>query len=194
MRQTIHIGSPALRAAGALAVLFYGAHAGVLLADGLTSDLLWCCHLAALLVGFGLLTSSPRLNAAGFLWLCLGLPSWIAALASGMEFYPSSVLTHVGALLLGGFGIVALGFPRGTWLRAAAALAVLWAFTRTVTPAAPNVNLSHGYWFGWEGRYVSYPLYLLILLAAATLLFFAVERLAGRLLRPWDAATATGPQ
>jgi len=126
---------------GALGIAFYAGHAGRRALLGHPEHLLWMCHVAALLVATGLLAEAAVLNAVGTQWLVTGVPLWLADLAAGGEFFPTSVLSHVGGLLLGLVGLRRLGVPRGTWWKSAVLLAALTLLTRALTPASENVNL-----------------------------------------------------
>ena len=101
-------------ALAALAIVFYIVHGVVHLHRGEPYDLLWGCHLAALLVAAGLLLRNATLNAIGLLWACFGLPLWILDALTGGELMPTAALTHLGALLIGIYGVRLLGMPRGS--------------------------------------------------------------------------------
>ncbi|HEX6099935.1 MAG TPA: hypothetical protein VF432_26720 [Thermoanaerobaculia bacterium] len=167
-----------MRAAGLAALACYAIHAAVHLHRGEPYDLLWSCHIAALLVGLGLLLRNATLNAIGFLWSCLGLPLWLLDLATGGTFLPTSALTHLGAFALGLFGVRRLGMPRQAALKALGAFVALCALCRAITPPAANVNLAFRVHGGWEPYFSSYALYAAMLLVLAAAIFAAVERAA----------------
>jgi hypothetical protein len=171
------------RAWAALALAFYAVHAGHHLSRGHPEHLLWMCHLGVLIVGAGFALRSPALNAIGFAWLCIGDLLWLLELAGGGEFLPTSLLTHVGGLALGAFGVARFGMPRDVWWRAALAFAALQLFCRFVTPPAANVNVAHAVWSGFESVFPSYPVYAALLLAGLAAGFLAVETLGRRLTR-----------
>jgi hypothetical protein len=171
------------RALAIAAFACYAAHAAVHLSRGEPYDLLWGCHLAVVLVGAGLLASSPAINAVGLLWSCFGLPLWLLYTFTGGEFMPTAVLTHAGALVLGVFGVRLLGMPEGVWWKALAAYVALWGLTRLVTPPAVNINLAFRVHDGWEGSFPSYPIYFLTLLAAGAATFAIGEWLFRRVPR-----------
>ena len=190
------VGGPAfVRAAAgkdvlaAAALACYTAHAAVHLWRGEPYDLLWGCHVAAVLVGAGLWTSNGALNAIGLLWACFGLPIWLIYTFAGGEFMPTAILTHVGALALGIAGVRLLGMPGGVWWKAVAAYLALWAVTRLVTPPRANVNLAFGVWPGWEDRFASYPIYFATLFTAGALTFLVGEQIFKRIPRA-EAARA----
>jgi hypothetical protein len=167
-----------MRALGLVAFVCYAIHAAVHLHRGQPYDLLWGCHIAALLVGLGLLLRNATLNAIGFLWSCLGLPLWLIDIATGGELIATSPLTHLGAFILGLIGVRRLGMPRGAAMKALGALAALWAVCRAVTPPAANVNLAFRVHDGWEPYFPSYALYFTMLLVIAAAIFIGVERAA----------------
>jgi len=163
--------------AGAVAILCYGIHAAFHLSRGEPQDLLWACHIAALLVGLGLLFRSAELNATGLLWSSFGTALWILDLATGGEWIPTALLTHVGALAFGILGVRQLGMPRHAAFKATAAFVPLWALTRAVTPAWANVNVAFSVYQGWERTFTSYPPYFAMLIVIGFATFSVVERL-----------------
>ena len=164
----------------AVALACYTVHAARNLAHGEPENLFWACHLAVLLVALGFALRSPALNAIGFLWSMMGNPLWLLDLAGGGEFLPTSLLTHVGGLVLGVAGIRRFGMPSGAWWKAGALFALLQILCRAVTPEAANVNVAFRVWAGWESTFPSYGLYLAVLYPAFLAFFFAVERAAQR--------------
>ena len=162
---------------GAIAVASYGIHAAVHLSRGEPQDLLWACHIAALLVGIGLWCRWPTVNAVGLLWSCFGTPLWILDLATGGEWIPTAVLTHVGALVIGIVGVRRLGLPRGAAIKATAAFVPLWALTRVVTPPWANVNVAFSVYQGWQTWFASYPPYFAMLVGVGLVTSVAVEQL-----------------
>ena len=75
----------------------------------------------SLLVAAGLWRRNARLNAVGLLWACFGLPIWLLYTFTGGEFMPTALLTHVGGLVIGIYGVRVLGLPRGSAWKAFAA-------------------------------------------------------------------------
>jgi hypothetical protein len=167
---------------GLVAVACYAIHAAVHLARGEWYDLFWACHIAALFVGGGLLGRSAVINSVGVLLGLMGLPLWLADLAAGGEFYPTSVLTHVIALCIGLYGVLWLGMPRGSWWQAALALVGLIGLCRLATPPGPNVNVAFAIQHGWESHFASLASYLAWMVGSATAYFFVVERIVRLLL------------
>lgn len=146
---------------GAAAVAGYAIHGAAQVRRGEPDNLLWTCHLGAVLVGAGLIAGEPLPVAVGVEWLVLGNLLWAVELRLGGEFLPTSLLTHVLGLAAGLAGVRSLGVPARSWTAAVAGLVLLFAVTWLVVPVRSRVNLVHGIRAGLE-RYVlgSYPLYL----------------------------------
>jgi len=131
---------------GLLALALWGIHACAHLVRGTPEQLLWVCHVAALGVGLGLLSGRRWLNAMGVLVLLVGTPAWAANLFIAGTFLPTSLLPHVGGLVLGLVGLKLLGPPESDWWKALALVALLLLVSRAVVPEADNVNLVYGIW------------------------------------------------
>lgn len=168
--------------AGLAALACYAVHAAFHLAHGRWYDLFWACHVAAILIGVGLIARSGAINGVGVMLALLGTPLWLADLAAGGEFFPTSLLTHVAALAIGLYGVTLLGMPRGTWWKAAATLAGLIGLCRLATPPGANVNVAFAIPPGWEDDFASHTSYLAFTLVAATACFFVAEWLVRYLL------------
>jgi hypothetical protein len=171
-----------MRACGILALLFYAIHGSVHLYRGQPYNLLWACHVAALLVGFGLLLRNATLNAIGLLWSCFGMSLWLLDLATGAEFIPTSTLTHAGAFALGIYGVRRLGTPHHLALKTVGAFAALCVLCRIVTPPSANVNLAFRVADGWASYFPSYPLYAAMLLASLTAMCAIAQWLLSRVV------------
>lgn len=136
---------PLLRIVLGLVVLGgYGAHAAWHVRHNTPWDAIWICHIAALMIGLGMVLGLARLNGAGFLCAALGLPSWLLYLIDGGDFIPTSVLTHALAPALALAGIHSFGLPRGSAALAFFLLIPLTAASWRFTPPDANVNLAFG--------------------------------------------------
>lgn len=166
---------------GGAALGCYMIHGAYQLYDGRPEDLLWACHLAAALIGAGLLAASPAVNAVGTLWLCAGVPLWLLDLAGGAPFYPTSCLTHLVGLAIGLYACTRLGVPRGAWWMALAGLLALIGLSRALTPARANVNVAFAIYPGWETYFPSHPVYLMAMMLLAAVHFLVT----GLILRHW---------
>jgi len=149
-----------MRWLGLLALAFYAVHCASHVRRGHVEDVLWSCHIAALLIGVGLLGGWATWVAIGVTWLAVGVPLWLLDVASGGEFNPTSVLTHVGGLVVGIIGLWHLGMPGQVWWKELLALAALQQLCRWVTPAEANVNVAFSVYPSMRAYFASYWVYL----------------------------------
>ncbi len=161
--------------AGLTAILFYLLMSGYHILDQNPHHVLWVCHVGCLIIGVGILTHQPRLNAAGFLWLVYGVPMWLVNLFTGAEWTLLSTLTHIGGLICGVWGLKQMGMPRFSWLGAVLGLFGLVGLSRIATPREANVNLAFDVWKGWESYFPSHFWYLVILFLGCMVVFIIVE-------------------
>jgi hypothetical protein len=173
---------------GVLAIAFYATHGTYHLTRGFPENLLWCCHLGALLVGLGLLSRRATLNGVGLCWLAIGTPLWLIGLACGGTFVATSVLTHLGGLAIGVWGARRLGMPRGVWWKAAVGMVLLHLLTRPVNPPGKNINFAGDTWTGFEEWIPSHFVFLVLVLAGCSGVFLVLERVLGP-----GAEASTGP-
>ncbi|HEY8183746.1 MAG TPA: hypothetical protein VII32_15995 [Thermoanaerobaculia bacterium] len=171
-------------ALGIAALVGYVIHSAVHLQRGEPYDLLWGCHLAALLVGLGLLFRNATLNAIGLLWSCFGIPLWLLDAMTGGEFMPTAILTHIGAFVIGIYGVRLLGMPRRSAWYALASYFGLWWLTRLITPPRANINLAFHIQPGWENHFPNYPVYFFTLLVGGAATFVIAEPLTRRFAPP----------
>jgi hypothetical protein len=102
---------------------------------------------------------------------------WLAGLATGGEFYPTSILTHFGGLAVGIVGLRQLGGLRDDWWKAYVLVVVLLFLSRLLTPAAMNVNFAFRTWSFARDWLPDLNAHLLTLLALWATGLFAAERL-----------------
>jgi len=113
--------------------------------------------------------------AVGVEWLVLGNMLWLAELAFGGVFLPTTLLTHAFGLLAGLAGLQTLGVPRGSWRVALCAVVALWALTWVITPRRTRVNLVHSIRPGIDRLVPSYPVFILLVFALCAGMFAATE-------------------
>jgi hypothetical protein len=143
---------------------------------------LWACHLAAVLVGVGLLGEWPAVVAVGVTWLAVGVPLWLFDLAMGGEFTPTTLLTHVGGLAVGLVGLWHLRMPAGVWWKALLGLAALQQLCRWVTPPAENVNVAFSVYPWMQPYFSSYGRYWLAMAVVFGGLYFVTELVLRKVL------------
>jgi hypothetical protein len=139
-------------------------------------DSIWACHVACLFIALG-----RRYAAIGVSFLMLGNPLWVLDLVSGGQLIPTSLLTHVGGLILGVRAVRKDGWPAGTWYRAMIAMALLTLVSRVTTPRAANVNLAFSVHRGWESMFPTHAHYLLFFTVLCGATFALTELIARRL-------------
>jgi hypothetical protein len=169
---------------GWIAIGCYATHASVLaFVRGEPWHALWLCHLSNILIGIGWLRRLPTLNAIGVCLLLIGTPLWINTVSQGdLELNPTSALTHVVGLAIGLVGITRLGWPTGSWWRAALVVAGLNLLSQAIvpfTPSSAHVNLAHGVWPGSMERYFTNKwLYLVVVWVVCIIVFLVAEGVA----------------
>jgi hypothetical protein len=175
---------PRLWIVGAMALVFFGVHCAGHIRRGDLHNLLWLSNVATLVLAAACLAGSARVAALALLWLSLSAFLWVLDVTAAGAPLDTAVLTHLGSFVLAAVAVGHLGVPPGTWWRAAAGLAALVGLCRLVTDRRQNVNLSFSVPQGWVDRLPSHGVYLGLLLALGTALFFVVERFARWRLRP----------
>lgn len=167
---------------GLLALAFFAVHCAYHVRGGRAEDVLWVCHVAAAVIGIGLLAGWATGVAVGVTWLAVGVPLWLLDLAAGGEFTPTSVLTHVGGLVIGLIGLWQLGMPAQVWWKALLALAALQQLCRWVTPEKANVNVAFTVYPWLEAYFSSYWRYWAVMLLVFGVLYFAAEQALRKLM------------
>jgi hypothetical protein len=160
---------------GYLAISFYLIHGGYWVIKGAPANLFWACHIGSFIVGVGHIFNRSILNSIGVLWLFMGNLFWALYLLGGGDFEMTSVLTHIGGLCIGIYGIQKIGFYKNAWLYAVIFIALLQLICRFITPEIENVNLAFRVHEGWEKIFPSYYIYEIYLLAQASILFYSIE-------------------
>ena len=166
---------------GGVALLGYLVHGAVHVRRGTPDELLWACHLGAVLVGVGMIGGWPVAVTVGVEWLVVGNLLWGIGLAAGAHFMPTSVLTHLLGLGIGLAGLRIGGIAPGAWRLALPAVLLLFAVSWFVAPARSRVNLVHGMSHGFDRYFRFYPLYIGTVLVASAAVFAATERVLIRL-------------
>jgi hypothetical protein len=123
----------------------------------------------------------------GLVMLGFGVPMWLVGLATGGEFYPTSILTHCGGLAVGIAGLQQLGGLRGDWWKAYLLIVALVAVARLLTPAEMNVNFAHRTWSFARDWLPNLTAHFLALLAIWAIGLYAAEWLLQRFVRAPDA-------
>lgn len=157
--------------------------------EGLLPEVLWSCHPAALLVGFGLLLGWARGVEVGGLFLAgPGLVGYVIELAvARTTAWPSFVVHALGPLVFVMYVRRAGLRPSAKYL-AGGYYYVMMACSRLLTPPALNINMAFGPYRAVAPYYGAWPwLHHVVNLAILAVVLLAVETAARR----WGkAATA----
>lgn len=160
---------------GILALVFFAVQASVHVYGGLPDHALWVCNVATAIVGIGLLIPSATVNAVGTFWLTVGLPFWILDLTLRTAFLPSTLLPHLGGIVIGYLGLRRLGLPTTTWWISVVGLGGLVLVSRAVTRPSQNVNLAYGPYSGTVNLVPSHFGQLAMTFAGFTVAFLALQ-------------------
>jgi hypothetical protein len=110
-------------------------------------ELLWCCHVATVVMAVGLATRNGGLVAAGLIFhVAVGVPSYMIDSFTRGTTTPTSVLVHLLPSVVGGYAVRRADIRPSTAALAWGMFAVLLPICYLATPAALNVNLSHASW------------------------------------------------
>lgn len=162
---------------GLAAISFFAAHGCYQFWHGRLENLLWACHLADLIVGIGLILKSRTITGTGVVMLGFGVPMWLLAIATGGDFFPTSILTHLGGLAVGIAGLRQLGGLRDDWWKAYLTILLLLVLSRFCTPAEMNVNMAFATWSFARAWFPGLTAHLLSVLTIWATGLFVAERL-----------------
>jgi hypothetical protein len=159
--------------------------------------MLWMCNIGNLLLALGLFFEQAMLIRVAVIWMVPGLAVWFAyvvptwgMLLTGRFTYTellgvaSSSLAHFGGFAVGMVVLRKVKMDARAWLYAYLWYFVVQLFSRLVTPAAMNVNLSHNIQAGWEGSFKSYWKFWFVLTILVGISMWVLGLLLGML---WPA-------
>ena len=170
------------RLLGLLPLSFFVIHGSRHVAAGHAYELFWACTTASLLIGLGILTDTRRLTASAVLWLPIGNVMWIYdAVHTGLIMW-TSLLTHVGTMLIALWSLRSQGFPRGSFVTATLLGMLLQLISHYVTPYQSNVNVSQFIYPGSESLFPSYGHYVAATWVLCCASFYLIEKLCLRIL------------
>jgi len=179
---TPELTTPRLLGAVVLGVWLW--HAQTKIEPGLLGDMLWACHIAALIGGIGLLLRNTTLTAIGFLFTTgVGLTSYILDVSLNQSTTITSAALHFIPPATTAFALRGQTWPRWTPWAAAAIFPIMMFITRFVTAPEHNVNMSHAAWPPFDTMLSSLLLYQLINIALATGLVLLTDRLSRKIFR-----------
>lgn len=174
--------SPAfrLRLLGLLPLLFFFAQAAHYWQINELGHMLWMCNIGNLLLAVGLFFNQPLLIRVAVIWLIPGLFVWFFYVALAWGLILSSMLAHVGGILVGIIAIKKVRMDRRAWLYALGWYLLIQSLSYLLTPPEMNVNVSHSVAPGWEQTFKAYWKFWLALTLLTALLLWLLGRLLNR--------------
>ncbi|MEW6738063.1 MAG: hypothetical protein AB1489_42700 [Acidobacteriota bacterium] len=176
-----------LRLLGIIPLLLFFAHLLYHYYQGSPENMLWICHLANLLFGFGLLFNNATLVRTSTIWIIVGFPLWIMDMVVTGEFAVTSLLSHTGGLIIGLVALARIRTVRHSWVYAFIGGLIAQQLTRIITPRELNVNIAHKIYNGWEGIFVYYWQYWIFISIMAAFWLWLTGALLARLFPPEKA-------
>ena len=161
---------------GILPLMFFLAQAVHYLHIHEEGHLLWMCNIGNLLLALGMFLDQKLVIRLAVIWAIPGLllwilyvvPTWGLLLAGQFTFGQvfgviSSSLAHLGGIAVGIVALKRVRMDHWTWLYAFIWYLIMQFFSRWLTSAAMNVNLSHRVQDGWESSFESYWKFWIVL-------------------------------
>ena len=167
-----------LRLLGILPLIFFIAQFVHYLPRNELGHMFWMCNIGNLILAMGLFLEKPVLIRLAAIWTIPGVVVWFVWAVLTWGVFLSSVLAHVGGLIVAMIALRYYGMDRIAWRWAFGWYLMIQLASRFFTPAALNVNLAHAAQPGFERTFPSYWTFWLVLTAAT----IAVLWLVGLLL------------
>lgn len=152
-----------MRLVGVLPLLFFVAQSVHYWRTNELGHLLWMCNVCNLLLALGLFLEKPVVVRLAAIWTIPGLLVWFVYVVLAWGLFFSSMLAHVGGLIVAMFALSKYRMDRTSWVWAFGWYLMVQLASRFVTPANLNVNLAHSIQPGWERTFESYWLFWLTL-------------------------------
>ncbi len=153
---------------GFLPVVFFLAQALHYWRVGGLGNLLWMCNAGSLVLATGLFLDRRELIRAAAIWTIPGLALWIRYVlyaTFNYEMLLSSILVHVGGIVLGLIVLRRVRMDRLAWLYAFAWYLIVQVAARLFTAPDLNVNLAFRIQPGWEHAFSSYWKFWIVMTA-----------------------------
>jgi hypothetical protein len=179
------------RLLGLLALLFFILQAVHYWRINELGHMLWMCNIGNLLLALGLFLDQKTLMRVAIIWTIPGIVIWFLFVVLPWGVFPSSILVHVGGMIVALIVAKRIGIDRQSWLYAFVWYLAIQLLSRLVTSPALNVNLSHRMQGGWEQTFGAYWQFLLTLNVLTAVVLWLVGFLLWKL---WPASEpAAGP-
>lgn len=144
------------RLLGLLPLIFFILHANYYFTHGGLPHLLWMCNIGNLVLAIGMLLDIPVFVRMAVAWLLPGLGLWIVTYVLPGAILMTSVIAHVGGLLIGLIALFRVRTSQWAWLHATLWFLFMQQMSRLFTPTNLNINVAHAIWPGWEKHFNSY--------------------------------------
>jgi hypothetical protein len=125
--------------------------------------LMWMCNIGNLLLAMGLFLEAPVVVRLAGIWTIPGLFIWIVWAVMSWAPFLSSILAHVGGLVVALIALSQYRMDRTSWRWAFGWYLVVQLASRFLTAPELNVNLAHAIQPGWESAFHSYWSFWLVL-------------------------------
>jgi hypothetical protein len=141
--------------------------------------LLSLCLLANVILAAGIAARSGLLIGVGFGWALIALPLWVYHCLRTGSVAPSSIALHATGVGIGFLATRRSAVPAGLALVAIPVGLLSLLLARLFTRPELNINAAFRVQDGWTSLFANYVVYLLVQVAAYSILFSLVPKLSG---------------
>ena len=183
--------TPRFRLLGLLPVIFFLAQTVHYWRVGGMGNLLWMCNVGNLLLASGLLCGRRELVRAAAIWTIPGLGIWVRYVVLEYDYVLSSLLAHVGGIVIGLIALRRVRMDRIAWAYAFAWYLILQGAARLITTPELNVNVAFRIQTGWEECFGSYWKFWIVMSAVVAACLWGIGRVLW-LIWPLESRTSEG--
>jgi hypothetical protein len=169
------------RLLGVFPLVFFFAQAAHYWERQQLGHMLWMCNVGDLLLAIGLFFRKPVLIRMAVIWMFPGLVVWFRFVVLEWGLFFSSLLAHVGGILVGIVALKKVGVDRNDWRYAFGWYLLIQILSRLLTTADLNVNLAHRIQPGFERFFGAYWQFWLTLAAATAVVLWVLTYLLSQL-------------
>ena len=163
-----------LRLLGLLPLIFFLAQGVHYWRINQLGHMLWMCNVGNLILAMGLFLEKPVPIRLAAIWTLPGLVVWFTWVVLTWGVFLSSILAHVGGIIVAMIALRHYGMDRTAWRWAFGWYLVIQLASRFFTPSPLNVNLAHAVQPGFERTFQSYWSFWLVLTAATIVCLWLV--------------------
>lgn len=137
-------------------------------------NLFWMCNIGNLLLAIGLFLNHRELVRAAAIWMIPGLGIWIRYVLFEYDFVFSSVIAHVGGIVVAVIVLRRVRMDRIAWVYAFVWYLFMQIVSRLVTSPDLNVNVAHRIQTGWENTFSSYWKFWFVMTGLVAICLWAI--------------------